>query len=160
LPSAHFRFVPKAVSSDASVKRQSISEIRDEAGAASVRFIPSAVNNFRHRTPLESSRFAFIVNECPHVDLTTRKKSLGFPKFEVGHIHSRARCTRNGLSDSRYILMISTPPSPPVADRVKILTSQFPNDAHLKAWAARLIAAADELQRNKRPDPVGGFVLK
>jgi hypothetical protein len=56
--------------------------------------------------------------------------------------------------------MISTPPSPSVADRVKILTTPFPDDVHLKAWAARLIAAADEFQRNKRPDPLGGFLLR
>jgi hypothetical protein len=56
--------------------------------------------------------------------------------------------------------MICTPPSPPVADRVKILTSPFPDDAHLNAWAARMIAAADEFQRNKRPDPLAGFVLR
>jgi hypothetical protein len=56
--------------------------------------------------------------------------------------------------------MISTPPSPPVVDRLKILTSPFPDDAHLRAWAARMIAAADEFVRNKRPDPLGGFVLR
>jgi hypothetical protein len=43
---------------------------------------------------------------------------------------------------------------------VKTLTSSFPDDDHLKAWAARLLAAADEFQRNKRPDPLGGFVLR
>jgi hypothetical protein len=36
LSPAHFRFVSKAVSSDASIKPQSISEIPDEAGAVSV----------------------------------------------------------------------------------------------------------------------------
>jgi len=56
--------------------------------------------------------------------------------------------------------MISTPPSPPVADRVRILTSQFPDDDQLKAWTARMVAAADEFQRNKRPDLLGGFVLR
>jgi len=39
--------------------------------------------------------------------------------------------------------MICTPPSPSVADRVRMLTTPFPDDAHLKAWAARMIAAAD-----------------
>jgi hypothetical protein len=58
------------------------------------------------------------------------------------------------------IRMICSPPSQSVADRVKILTSPFPDDAHLKTWAARMIAAADEFQRNKRPDPLGGFVLR
>jgi hypothetical protein len=60
------------------------------------------------------------------------------------------------------IRMICTPPSqtPSVADRVKILTGSFPDDTHLKAWAARMIAAADEFQRNKRPDALGGFVLR
>jgi hypothetical protein len=58
--------------------------------------------------------------------------------------------------------MICAPPSqtPSVADRVKILTGAFPDDAHLKAWAARMLAAADDFQRNKRPDPLGGFVLR
>jgi len=56
--------------------------------------------------------------------------------------------------------MICTPPSltPSVVDRVKILTGPFPDDAHLKAWAALLLAAADDFQQNKRPDPLGGFV--
>jgi hypothetical protein len=89
------------------------------------------------------------------------KKSLGFPKFEVGHISLQARCgTAVGFFMNPSIRMISTPPSPPVTDRVKILTSPFPDDAHLKAWAARMIAAADEFVRNKRPDPLGGFVLR
>jgi len=41
--------------------------------------------------------------------------------------------------------MICTPPSqtPSVADRVKILTGSFPDDAHLKAWAARMVAGVD-----------------
>jgi len=58
--------------------------------------------------------------------------------------------------------MICTPPSQTlsVADRVKLLTSAFPDNANLKAWAARMIAAADEFQRNKRPDLLGGFVLR
>jgi hypothetical protein len=43
---------------------------------------------------------------------------------------------------------------------VKILTSSFPDDVELKAWAARVIAAADEFQRNKRPDPLAGLVLR
>jgi hypothetical protein len=60
------------------------------------------------------------------------------------------------------IRMICTPPSqtPSVADRVKILTGPFSDDAHLKVWAARMIDAADDFQRNKRPDPLGGFVLR
>jgi hypothetical protein len=40
------------------------------------------------------------------------------------------------------------------------VTSPFPDDVHLKAWAARLIAAAEEFQRNKRPDPLRGLFLK
>jgi hypothetical protein len=56
--------------------------------------------------------------------------------------------------------MICTPPSQSVADRVKILTTPFSDDDHLKAWAARTVAAADEFRRNKRPDPLGGFVLR
>jgi len=38
--------------------------------------------------------------------------------------------------------MICTPPSPSVADRVKILTCSFPDDAYLKDWAAQLGCAA------------------
>jgi hypothetical protein len=53
--------------------------------------------------------------------------------------------------------MVCTPPPQPVADRVKILTSPFPDDVNLKAWAARMIVAADEFQRNKRPDPWAAF---
>jgi hypothetical protein len=89
-----------------------------------------------------------------------QKFLLSLPKFEVGHIHSRARSyppRAFGISGSR---MISTPPSQPVADRVKALTSPFPDDDHLEAWAACLLAAADVYQRNKRPDPLGGFVLR
>jgi hypothetical protein len=58
--------------------------------------------------------------------------------------------------------MICTGPSQTqsVADRVKILTRSFPDDAQLKAWAARMVAAADEFQKNKCPDPLGGFVLR
>jgi len=103
----------------------------------------------------------FVVNPSSQHDLTKQKKSLGFPKFEVGHIHSRARCgTAAGFITSPGIRMICTPPSQSVADRVKIPTSPFHDDVHLKAWAARLIAAADEFQRNKRPDPLGGLLLK
>ena len=105
----------------------------------------------------------FAVNECQHVDLTVQKKSLCFPKFEFGYIHSKGpQRNRSGPLSVPGSRMICTPPSqtPSVADRVKILTSPFPNDADLKAWAARMIAAADEFQRNKRPDPLGGFVLR
>jgi hypothetical protein len=56
--------------------------------------------------------------------------------------------------------MVCIPPSQSVADRVEILTKPFPEDANLKAWAARIITAADEFQRNKRPDPLGGFLLR
>jgi hypothetical protein len=56
--------------------------------------------------------------------------------------------------------MVCTPPSQSVADRVKILISPFPDDDHLKAWAARMIAAADEFLRDKRPDPLGANVLR
>jgi hypothetical protein len=58
--------------------------------------------------------------------------------------------------------MICTPPSQTssVADRVKVLTGSFPDDTYLKIWAARMLAAADEFQRNKRPDLLGGFVLR
>jgi hypothetical protein len=89
-----------------------------------------------------------------------QKFLLAFPKFEVGHIHSSARCAPRGgilIPGSR---MISTPPSQPVANRVRDLTKQFPDDDPLKAWAARMIAAADDFQRNKRPDPSGGFLLR
>jgi hypothetical protein len=54
-------------------------------------------------------------NECPWHDLTAQKFLPAFPKFEVGHIHSRARCvTRGGLSHFPGIRMICTP-SPPLA---------------------------------------------
>jgi hypothetical protein len=56
--------------------------------------------------------------------------------------------------------MVCTPPSQSVADRVKAVTKQLPEDENLKAWAARMIAAADEFQRNKWPDPLAGFVLR
>jgi len=57
--------------------------------------------------------------------------------------------------------MISTPPpSQPAADRAKALTKPFPDDSRLTDWAARMIAAADEFQRNKRADPLAGFVLR
>jgi hypothetical protein len=58
--------------------------------------------------------------------------------------------------------MACTPPSqtPSVADRVNILTGPFLDDAHLKAWAARMLATADDFLRNKRPDRLGGFFLR
>jgi hypothetical protein len=92
--------------------------------------------------------------------LTAKKFLLEFPKFEVGHIPSQTRCAPRGGFSIQGSRMICTPPSQSVADRVKILISPFPDDDHLKAWAARMVAAADEFRRNKRPDPLGGFVFE
>jgi hypothetical protein len=93
--------------------------------------------------------------------LTTKKYLLLLPKFEVGHIPSQARCGTAAGFLIPGLRMLRTPPSQQsAAERAKILTKPFPNDAHLEAWAARMIAAAEEFQRNKRSDPLGGFVLR
>jgi hypothetical protein len=96
-------------------------------------FIPSVVNDFARKISGKSARFAFVVNESLRRNLTTKKFLLSFPKFEVGHIHSRARC----FSAAGFLLspgnhMICTPPSqtPSVADRVKTLTGPFLDDTH------------------------------
>lgn len=43
--------------------------------------------------------------------------------------------------------------------RAKQLTRPFAGDDALDRWTARMIAAADEFQNNKRPDPLGGFLV-
>jgi hypothetical protein len=53
------------------------------------------------------------------------------------------------------IRMICSPPSPSVADRVKILTGPFPDDADLKAWATRMVAAADEFSARQAARSLG-----
>jgi hypothetical protein len=45
------------------------------------------------------------------------------------------------------------------ADRAKQLTKPFAGDEGLDGWAARMIAAADDFQKNKRSDPLGGFLV-
>jgi len=92
--------------------------------------------------------------------LTTQKFLLGFPKFEVGHIHSQARCgTAAGFIDFGY------PHDLFAAVTVGRGSREGPDQSisrrcSFETWAARMIAAADEFQRNKRPDPLGGFVLR
>jgi hypothetical protein len=44
-------------------------------------------------------------------------------------------------------------------DRAKQLTKPFAGDAALDTWTARMIAAADDFQKNKRNDPLGGFLV-
>jgi len=50
------------------------------------------------------------------------------------------------------------PKAPLPIDRARQLTKPFAGDDGLDRWAARMIAAADDFQKNKRPDPLGGFV--
>jgi hypothetical protein len=44
-------------------------------------------------------------------------------------------------------------------DRAKQLTKPFAGDADLDTWAARMLTAADDFQKNKRSDPLGGFLV-
>jgi hypothetical protein len=53
----------------------------------------------------------------------------------------------------------SQPAEPLPLDRAKQLTKPFAGDDKLDAWAARMIAAADDYQKNKRSDPLGGFLV-
>lgn len=54
----------------------------------------------------------------------------------------------------------STEPAKPSAiDRAKKLTKPFGDDAGLDAWAAKLIGAADDFEKRKRPDPFNQFLI-
>lgn len=44
-------------------------------------------------------------------------------------------------------------------DRAKQITKPFAGDDHLDTWAARMLAAADEFQTNRRPDPLGSMFV-
>jgi hypothetical protein len=50
------------------------------------------------------------------------------------------------------------PASSDPLNRAKQLTKPFAGDDALDNWAARMIAAADDFQNRKRPDPLGGFL--
>lgn len=52
------------------------------------------------------------------------------------------------------------PAEPLPIDRAKQLTKPFAGDDALDAWTARMLAAADDFQRNKRGDPLDGFLVK
>ena len=43
-------------------------------------------------------------------------------------------------------------------DQATQLTKPFGDDQALNVWAARMLAAADEVQNKKRPDPLGSFI--
>jgi hypothetical protein len=93
----HIRFAPKAdvrltASSAASIKDNRFPKFsivhtirQHDLSPASLTISPG---NFR--SDRRDSRF--FVNVSRQHDLTTQKLLLGFPKFEVGHIHSQARC--------------------------------------------------------------------
>lgn len=49
-------------------------------------------------------------------------------------------------------------PNPPI-ERARQLTKPFAGDDALDAWTARMIAAADAFQKNKRSDPLDGFLV-
>jgi len=51
------------------------------------------------------------------------------------------------------------PAGPSAEDRARTLTRSFGEDPELNTWAARLIASADDFQKRKRPDPLGGFLV-
>jgi hypothetical protein len=51
------------------------------------------------------------------------------------------------------------PKQPAPIDRARQLTKPFAGDDDLDGWAARMIAAADDFQKNKRSDPLGGFLV-
>lgn len=50
-------------------------------------------------------------------------------------------------------------PEPLPLDRAKQLTKPFAGDDALDTWTARMIAASEDFQKNKRSDPLGGFLV-
>lgn len=52
-----------------------------------------------------------------------------------------------------------TPAGPSALDRAKTITRSFGEDPDLNSWAARMIASADDFQKRRRPDPLGGFLV-
>lgn len=53
----------------------------------------------------------------------------------------------------------SEPPKALPLDRAKQLTKPFAGDDALDTWTARLLAASEDFQKNKRSDPLGGFLV-
>jgi hypothetical protein len=93
----------------------------------------------------------FAVNESSHVDLTAQKTArISEIRGWTHPLKSPPRSRCGLLSIPGFAWSARRPLSR--SDRAKILTKEFSDDVHLKAWAARLLAAADEFQRNKRPD--------
>jgi hypothetical protein len=56
-------------------------------------------------------------------------------------------------------MVVQDEPQRTAIDRAKQLTRPFAGDESLNTWTARMIAAADDYQKNKRPDPLGGFLV-
>jgi hypothetical protein len=50
------------------------------------------------------------------------------------------------------------PAKPLPLDRAKQLTKPFAGDDALDSWAAKMLAASEDYQKNKRSDPLGGFL--
>ena len=50
-------------------------------------------------------------------------------------------------------------PADEIVSRAKQLTKPFAGDDALDNWAARMVAAAEDFQKNKRSDPLGGFLV-
>lgn len=53
----------------------------------------------------------------------------------------------------------SQPAEPLPIDRTKQLTKPFAGDDALDSWAARMMRDAEDFQKNKRSDPLGGFLV-
>lgn len=50
-------------------------------------------------------------------------------------------------------------PKPLPIDRARQLTKPFAGDDALDNWTARMLAASEDFQSNKRSDPLGGFLV-
>lgn len=70
-----------------------------------------------------------------------------------------AAVNASGLFVVGYAMVSQDEPQRTAIDRAKQLTKPFAGDDRLDTWAARLVAAADDYQKNKRPDPLGGFLV-
>lgn len=52
-----------------------------------------------------------------------------------------------------------TPAPPSAIDRARKITAPFAGDEKLDAWAAKLIASADDFQKHRRSDPLAQFLV-
>lgn len=97
--------------------------------------------------------------------MTISKNLISLPKLKVAKdLFEPARDTAAGF----FVLELpmALPPAtndgvsqPGTLDRARKLTKPFAGDDKLDQWAAKLVAAADDFQKNKRSDPLGGFLV-